>query len=128
MHSTSTDARVAGALALVAAGFVLAGAFPIPQVVHAAAGAVILFGIPLLLAIDATRTWRRGREREAIALATGALVTVAIWLPYDLGLESLQIGYALAEIVAFTALAAWTLRVLHQRPRERSTSATTEAS
>jgi hypothetical protein len=30
MHSTSTDARVAGALALVAAGFVLAGAFPIP--------------------------------------------------------------------------------------------------
>lgn len=118
---------VAGALGLVAVGFVLAGAFPMPHVVHAVGGGVILFGIPLVLAIDAAGSWRAGRSREAVVIAGGLIATLAIWLPYDLGMESLQLGYAVAELVAFGALAAWTLWVLRfLPPRQRSTPTTTD--
>lgn len=102
--------------ALVGVGFLLAGVFPMPNPLHAVATAIFLFTW-LLCWVDSGQEWRAGnRVRAGVAFALGA-AAVGIWLPYDLGLERAQVGYAAAEAVAFAVITAWTLWVLR---RERT--------
>ena len=93
----------------VGASFAAAGVFPVGSGLHDVA-AVAFLAVPLVLVAAARVDWRAGRRR--VALGTVALVaaSLAVWLPYDLGMSSLQVGYAVAEFVSVAALASWSVQ------------------
>lgn len=97
---------IAALAGLVGLSFALAGIFPIGSGLHNIATGIFLFGW-LLLWWAGIVDWRAGNR--LVGAATFALGTAAIgvWLPYDIGVESLQIGYAAAEVVCFAALGLW---------------------
>lgn len=114
---------VGGLYALVGLSFAGAGRFPIGSTWHEVFGVGILLGIPVLLWTAAVDDWRTGSRRDAaLAFASGA-AALAVWLPYDFGVEEAQLGYGFAELVAFLALTVWSVRSAI-RLRERHASPT----
>ncbi|WP_313692783.1 DUF998 domain-containing protein [Halorarum halobium] len=97
---------VALAYGLVAASFAAAGVFPVGSGLHWVA-AVAFVGAPVVLLAAAVVDWRAGRPRIAVLVAGLGAVSLGVWLPYDLQMASLQIGYAVAEFLSVAALAAW---------------------
>ena len=103
-------APVGGLYALVGLSLVGAGLFPFRSLWHEVFGAGSLLGIWLLLWVAAVVDWRAGSHRDAVLALVLGTASLAVWLPYDLGIESAQLGYGLAELVAFLAFAAWSAR------------------
>lgn len=104
-----TDRRILGVLyGLVGVSFLAGGLFPLPNALHDLASGIFVFTWVLCWA-DAAAGWRGDdRWRAAVSVALGA-TALAIWLPYDLGIESAQIGVGAVEGVAFAVLTVWTV-------------------
>lgn len=101
--------RAIGALyALIGVGLVIAGVFPMGTGLHDLV-AVTFLGIPAMLWCAGIADWRAGDRRRAVASVVLGAVSLGVWLPYDLGLENAQIGYAAAELVVFAVLGCWTV-------------------
>lgn len=109
-HLWRTWSRATGALYAVI-GLSLVGAGLVPAapdaVLHEVFGTGVFLGIWVLLWVAGIVDWRVGNRRAGIAAFGLGSVTLAVWLPYDLGVRGLQIGYGAAELVSFLAFAAW---------------------
>lgn len=94
---------------LVGLAFAGAGLFPGGQTLHAVFGTAVMVGVLLVLVAAAVVAWRR-EDRAGVALALVlAAATLAVWLPYDIGMEGLQLGYAVAELVTFGSAGLWSV-------------------
>lgn len=111
-----------GLYGLFGFAFVVAGAFPIGTALHDVAAA-IFFVAPLLPWTAAVLDWRADRRRGAVAQALLGLAAVAVWIPYDLGIESAQVGYGGAELVAVLVIAVWSVAAAARRWPDRSDAA-----
>ena len=99
---------------LVGLSFAFGGLFPVPSDLHALASGIFVFTW-LVCWSDAAGAWREGDgRRAAVVFALGALA-VGVWLPYDLGVESAQMGYAAAEAVTFAVITVWTLWTIRSK-------------
>lgn len=103
-----TDRRPTGAVyALGGVALAVAGVFPAGTPLHEIA-AVFLFTAWLPPVADGATRWRSGdRTTGAVGVLLG-VVAFGVWLPFDLGLDSLWVGYGAAELVTFAAWGAWT--------------------
>ncbi len=100
--------RSVGALyAVVGVSFAGAGVFPLPATAHEVFGAGLLAGIPAVLLAASVVGWRRGDRRAGVVALSLGTAALGVWLPYDFGVETAQIGYGAAELVAFVAWSAW---------------------
>lgn len=102
---------VAGLCGVVGVSLAGAGLFPSVDgtvgLLHALFGAGALFGIWLLLWAAGVHDWLAGARRRGAAIVLLGTATLAVWLPYDLGIESAQLGYGAAEVVTFVAFGLW---------------------
>lgn len=100
---------VLGALyGIVGLSFVVAGAFPIGSPFHDVAAAIFVVG-PLVPVVAGIVDWRAGNPHLALGQVLLGVVAVSVWIPYDLGVESAQVGYGGAELAAILVLAAWSV-------------------
>lgn len=106
--------RLPGALyGLTGLSFVAAGLFPIPSSLHEIAAGIFVF-VWLLCWAAGVADWRRERRwHGAVQFALG-VASVAVWLPYDFGIEWAMVGYGAAEAVALAVLTMWTLWTVHR--------------
>lgn len=91
-------------LSLIGAGFVPADP---GAILHEVFGAGIFVSIWILLWVGGIVDWRRRNRRAGLSAFVGGSITLAVWLPYDLGLRWAQIGYGAAELVSVLAFALW---------------------
>lgn len=92
--------------ALLGVSFAVAGAFPMGSPLHAVATGIFLIGW-LLPSAAGVADWRNGRRSVGIAQCVLGTAVLAVWLPYDLGLERAQVGYGGAELVSLLVIAGW---------------------
>jgi hypothetical membrane protein len=108
---TATSRVVAVLYALVGVMFIGAGLFPVggDSVAHEFFGAGIFLGIWLLLWTAGIIEWRSGARREGAMTAALGSITLAVWLPYDFGLNWAQIGWGAAEVVVVVCFGVWSI-------------------
>lgn len=61
-----------------------------------------------VLALVVLHRWRVGDRTLGAAGFLLEVAAFAVWLPMDIGLDTLWVGYGATELVAFAAWGAWT--------------------
>lgn len=95
---------------VVGVSFAGAGLFPAGQVLHAVFGTAVMVGCWLWLWAAGVVDWRAGDRGAAVAALLLGAVALSVWLPYDLGVERAQFGYAVAELATFGSAGLWSVR------------------
>lgn len=105
---------------VIGLGFAGAGAFPMEggphseefamngsSIAHELFGAAIFLGISLYLLVAGVKRLRAGTSRDGWTAVGLGLITVLVWLPWDLGLQWAWIGWGGAEGVVVGAFGLW---------------------
>ena len=120
--------RALGVLyALLGVSLAVAGLFPMGTPLHAVATGIFLTAW-LLPSVAGVVEWRSGRRGAGAAQVSLGTVALLVWLPYDFGVQSLQIGYGAAELVSFVVLALWSGWIAFELRTAGCADATTRSS